>query len=104
MREIFVNGDEALRAEDKALDALLVEDMSWVASKLDDTIVHFFISIRDVPMARLELVLELVRLHLQRRERFLAPLAVVRLIVHEELDSAYHNRVLDLAVANRFHE
>lgn len=66
-----------------------MEDVRGVAAELHDVLVSLAIVHRHDAIP--ELVLELVRLHLQLFERLGASLAEVRLVVHEVLDAAYHD-------------
>ena len=77
---LFIDGDEALRAEIVVLDALRVEYVRWIAAKLYYVLISF--PIMHCHDAITELILELVRLHLHFFKRLSAPLTEVGLIIH----------------------
>ena len=74
VRDFLLDWHEALGAEDEALDALGMEHMRWVAAKLDNILLG---SICLQVTFTVELIFELIRLHLQLREGQFAALAVV---------------------------
>ena len=79
-----VNRHEALRTEDKALNALSMEDVSRVAAQLHDVLPVLSISLIVVVY---ELALKFISLHLKLREWLLAPFAEIGVIVHEVLNA-----------------
>ena len=76
--DFLVDWHKALGAEDEALDTLRVEDVRWVAAKLNDILVATF----SCCLSIFELIFELIRLHRQLREGLFASFAEVVLIAH----------------------
>ena len=98
--DAFLDRDEALGAENEIFDTLSVEDVSRVATELDNFIISFLVVLRHSLAIIAELVFKAIGLVLQVSEGFLASFAVVRLIVHQILNSTNHDRILELALAD----
>ena len=74
MRDFLLDRHEALGAEDETLDALGMENMRWVAAKLDNILLgSTCVKVTSI----VKMVFKLIRLHLQLGKGQFAALAVV---------------------------
>ena len=77
MWDFLLNGHETLRAKHEALNAICVENVRWVAAKLDDMLDCGVVFLGSSAATVIELIFELVCLHLQLGEGKFAALAIV---------------------------